>query len=375
MRGFRLGRILGVEVRIDRSWFIIFFLILWTFTAGVFPAGYPGHGPGTYAAMGVAGTLLFFASLLAHELAHSVVARRRGIPVEGITLFVFGGIAHARMEAERPGDEFVIAGVGPLSSLLIGALFGAAGAVGRWAGLSPAITGVAAYLSSINIVLALFNLLPGFPLDGGRLFRAAAWKVTGDATKATRWATAGGAGLGYALIAVGALQLILVGNLVGGVWLMFIGWFLRSAAEASMTQHLLLGSLEGVYARDLMSPRPETVPAALGLDEFVEEYLVRGRHSGYPVLDSGRTVGLMTLERVRAVPRAEWSRRTVADAMLPLNEELTVRPQESMASVLEKLGRAAAGRVLVTCNGNVEGVITQGDLARWFQRLRLLARN
>jgi Zn-dependent protease len=373
MRGFRLGRILGVEVRIDRSWFIIFFLILWTFTAGVFPAGYPGHGPVTYAAMGITGTLLFFASLLAHELAHSVVARRRGIPVEGITLFVFGGIAHARMEAERPGDEFVIAGVGPLSSLLIGALFGVAGAVGRWAGLSPAITGVATYLSSINIVLAIFNLLPGFPLDGGRLFRAAAWKATGDMTKATRWATAAGGGIGYALIALGALQLITVGNLVGGVWLMFIGWFLRSAAEASMTQHLLLDSLERVYARDLMSPRPEVVPAGLGLDQFVEEYLVRGRHSGYPVQDSGRTVGLITLDRVRAVPRAAWSRRTVADAMLPLDEELTVRPQESMASVLEKLGRA--GRVLVTCNGDVEGVITQGDLARWFQRVRLLARN
>jgi len=373
MRGFRLGRILGVEVRIDRSWFIIFFLILWTFTAGVFPAGYPGYGPWTYAAMGVAGTLLFFASLLAHELAHSVVARRRGIPVDGITLFVFGGIAHARMEAERPGDEFVIAGVGPLSSLLIAGFFGAAGAVGRWAGLSPAITGVATYLASINVVLAVFNLMPGFPLDGGRLFRAAVWKVTGDVTKATRWATAAGSGLGYTLIALGALQLILVGNLVGGVWLMFIGWFLRSAAETSLAQHVLLGSLERVYARDLMSPRPETVPAALALDEFVEEYLVRGRHSGYPVMDAGRPVGLMTLERVRAVPREEWPRRTVADAMLPLDEAFTVQPQESMASVLEKLGRA--GRVLVTCNGDVEGVITQDDLARWFQRVRLLAQN
>lgn len=373
MRGVRLGSVLGLEIRIDYSWFIIFFLILWTFTFGVFPAAVPELTTGVYIAMGVTGTILFFASLLAHEISHSVVAQARGIPVEGITLFVFGGMAHTSMEAERPGDEFVIAGVGPLASLLIGGLFGLIAWGGRSMGWSPAYTEVAGYLAFINVILAVFNLLPGFPLDGGRLFRAAAWKITGDLRKATRWATNGGRAVGYALMVFGLLQLF-GGAAIGGLWLLFIGWFVRTAAEMSFRQHVLTESLRGVSVREMMTPDPETVPAGLSLQEFVEDRIMRGRHKAYPVTEGGTVVGLVSLDQVKKVPREDWPRRTVDDVMTPADDGLVLGPNEDVVSALEQLGRAADGRLVVAENGQVRGIITRADLARWIERAELLRR-
>lgn len=371
MGGFRLGSILGFEIRIDYSWFLIFFLILWTLTVGVFPSSYPGLDGAVYLGMGLAGTLLFFASLLAHELSHSVVARRKGIPVEGITLFIFGGMAHTRMEFEEPGDEFQIAGVGPLSSLVIAGLFYLIGWLGAQLGWSVAVTGVAAYLALINVALAVFNLLPGFPLDGGRLFRAAVWRVTGDLRKATRWASAGGKVLGYLLMLLGLLQLF-AGAFVGGLWMILIGWFVRIAAEASLVQFLLRRSLEGVRAGDAMTPDPATVPPHVTLQEFLEDYVFQGRHQSYPVVEDGAPLGIITLERVKQVPREEWPRRTVAEAMVPAENGVVVQPEESMASVLDKLGESRARRVLVTRGGRLVGIITQSDITRWLERMRLL---
>jgi Zn-dependent protease/CBS domain-containing protein len=371
MRGFRLGSVLGFEIRIDYSWFIIFFLILWTFTVGVFPASVPGLETGVYVAMGVIGTLLFFASLLAHEISHSLVARGRGIPVEGITLFVFGGMAHTRMEAESPGDEFAIAGIGPVSSLGIAILFGLVGWAGAVAGWSPAIVAVAQYLAFINVALAVFNLLPGFPLDGGRLFRAAAWKYTGDLRKATRWSSNGGKVLGYTLMALGLVQ-VFAGALIGGLWFLFIGWFVRTAAEAGFRQHVLRESLEGVTAAEMMSRNPQTVPAAMTLQDFVEDFILDGRHRGYPVVEDDRLVGLVLLDRVKAVPRAEWPRRTVRDVMRPRDELTVVAPGERMSQVLERLGDADAGRIVVASGDRIAGIITRSDLARWVERAEML---
>ncbi len=373
MGGFRLGSLFGIEIRIDYSWFIIFFLILWTFTMGVFPASFPGLAGGTYLAMGAVGTLLFFASLLAHELSHSIVARSKGIPVEGITLFIFGGMAHTGAEFERPGDEFVIAGVGPLSSLLIALLFGALAWLGVQAGWSVAVVGVAQYLAFINLVLALFNLLPGFPLDGGRLFRAALWKYTGDLRRATRAASLGGKVLGFLLIALGVMQLFF-GNLIGGMWAILIGWFVRSAAQASYTHHLLRSSLRGVRARDIMTADPQTVPAEATLEQFVAEYLFRGGHHGYPVTEGESPVGIITLRRVKEIPREEWSQRTVGQAMAPAEDGMLAHPDASMDRVLEQIEGSPAGRVLVTREGQLAGIITRSDVARWLERIRLLER-
>jgi Zn-dependent protease/predicted transcriptional regulator len=371
MRGFRLGSIFGFEIRIDYSWFIIFFLILWTFTFGVFPMTVPGLETGVYIAMGLIGTLLFFASLLAHEISHSLVARTRDVPVEGITLFVFGGMAHTRMEAESPGDEFAIAGIGPVSSLGIAVLFGVIAWMGAMADWSPAIVAVGQYLAFINVALAVFNLLPGFPLDGGRLFRAAAWKYTGDLRKATRWSSNGGKVVGYGLMALGLLQ-VFAGALIGGLWLLFIGWFVRTAAEAGFRQHVLRESLEGVSAAEMMTRTPQTVPADMTLQDFVDDFILDGRHRAYPVVDGDRLVGLVTLDRVKAVRRDEWSRRTVRDAMRPRDELTVVSPREPMSRVLEQIGAADAGRVVIASDDRVEGIVTRSDLARWIERTEML---
>lgn len=371
MRGFRLGSVLGLDIRIDYSWFIIFFLILWTFTFGVFPTTVPGLDTGAYLLMGAVGTFLFFASLLAHEISHSVVARRRGVPVEGITLFVFGGMAHTRMEAESPGDEFVIAGVGPLSSLGIAVLFGLIGWAGAALGWSAGIVEVARYLALINAALAVFNLLPGFPLDGGRLFRAAAWRYTGDLRKATRWSSNGGKLVGYALMALGLVQ-IFAGALVGGLWFLFIGWFVRTAAEAGFRQHVLRESLEGITAGELMSDDPRTVGIGLNLEDFVEDFILAGRHRAYPVVEDDHLVGLVTLDQVKKVPREEWSRKTVGDVMRPADDEVVVAPGERMSNVLERLGGADEGRILVARDRRLEGIITRSDLARWIERAEML---
>jgi Zn-dependent protease len=197
--------------------------------------------------MGIAATLLFFLTLLAHELSHSLVARTKGIPVEGITLFIFGGVARTRLDAESPGDEFQIAGIGPLTSLVIAALFGLLGWLGRQVGWSIPVTGVFDYLAYANLVIAIFNLLPGFPLDGGRVFRSIIWKFTGSLKKATRIASIGGQLLGYFLVFVGFLQMLQT-NILGGLWLVLIGWFLSTAAEASYQQQLIQMGLEGVRA-------------------------------------------------------------------------------------------------------------------------------
>jgi Zn-dependent protease/CBS domain-containing protein len=371
MAAFRLASISGFEIRIDHSWFVIFFLILWTFTTGVFPAAYPGLDTPTYIGMGVSGTLLFFASVLGHELSHSVVARSKGIPVEGITLFIFGGMAHTRMEFEKPGDEFQIAGIGPLSSLLIAGLFWLVAWGGGQVGWPVAVTGVASYLATINVALAVFNLLPGFPLDGGRLFRAGVWKITGDLAKATRWASMGGKVLGYLLVGFGLVN-VFAGNLVGGLWLVFIGWFVQVAAASSYAQYLLGRSLEGVSAGEIMTPDPVTVPPEVSLQDFIEDHVFQGRHQSYPVVEEGRPVGIITLNQVKQVPREDWPQRTVRDAMAYAGSGMIARPEESMSRVLQQLGQSSARRVLVTRNGQLAGIITPADVARWLERARLV---
>lgn len=372
-RGLRLGAVLGFEIRLDYSWFIIFFLILWSFTVAVFPAQAPGLPRGIYVAMGAAATILFFASLIAHEVSHSLVARARGVPMEGITLFIFGGMARAGTESRSPGEEFVIAGIGPLTSLGLALLFQGVAWLGAEMGSGPALVAVAEQLAILNLVLAVFNLLPGFPLDGGRLLRAAVWKATGSLTRATRVATGGGKLIGLVLIALGIFQIFAM-NLVGGVWLILIGGFLRLAAESSLTQVMLTSTLDGVTVAEVMTPDPVTAPAELSIEEFVRTFLLAGRHSGYPVVEAGAPIGVISLAGVRPIPREEWSTRTIASAAVRLTDRLTVSPAESMESALEKLNAAPTGRLLVMDDGRLVGIVTRGDLARLVERARLLAR-
>ena len=365
MGDFRLGSIFGFEIRIDFSWFIIFFLILWSFSTRVFPAQIPGQPAELYFVMGTIAALLFFASLLAHELAHSFVARSKGIPVEGITLFIFGGMARMRLEAEDPRDEFQIAVVGPLSSLAIAGLFAVVWWLGRLAGWSPAIAVAAGYLAFLNALLAVFNLMPGFPLDGGRLFRALVWQATGDVAKATRWATAGGRWFGYLLMAFGALQLF-AGAVLGGMWLIFIGWFLQNAAGMSLRQFVVRNLLEGVGAREIMTANPDAVPADLPLQELVDTHFLRKRHQAFPVVEEGRPVGLVTLQHVKRLARQEWPAKHVSDVMKRA-EGIVVSPWESVSRVIEIMQEAGERRVLVARDGRLIGLISASDVAAWLQ--------
>ena len=368
--GFRTGSIAGIDIRIDYSWFVIFFLILWTLTRNVFPSAHPGEAPWTYMVMGVAGTLLFFASLLAHELGHSLVARYLGIPVHSITLFIFGGVARTTSEFESPGDEFRIAAAGPASSLALAALFWLISWISTHFGVSVVISGVASWLALINFLLAVFNLFPGFPLDGGRLFRALVWKRTGDVRRATRIATTGGKVFGYLLMVLGFMNLF-SGSGVGGIWLIFLGWFVRMAAESSYVQHVLHRSMAGALARDVMTPDPRTVEPGATLQEFLEEHVIEGRHHSYPVAEHGPAVGLITLDRVRAVRKDERARRTVREAMIPVTSALAVSPGASMGEAMQKLNESPVGRILVMDADRLLGIISQADVARWLERQRL----
>ncbi len=371
MQSFRLGSIFGFEIRIDLSWFLIFFLILWSLTQSLFPRIYPELSEITYLFMGVLGTLLFFVSLIAHELAHSLVAKVKGIPVEGITLFVFGGIARTRMDAETPGDEFQIAGVGPLVSLILAGLFTLIAWLGRSASWTIAVTGVARYLASINLLLAIFNLLPGFPLDGGRLFRAVVWKITGDLKKATRIASWGGQFFAYIIIALGFVQLF-NGNFLGGLWLILIGWFLANAAEMSYQQHLIRTVLQGIPAKEVMMPAPETVTSDLSLQTLVDDYFLHRRYQAFPVTQNGDLVGIISLNQVKETPREKWQQQTVAETMTPINDTVTVRLETPITQVLEKMEDSGIKRVLVTRDDQLEGIITGGDISSWLRRIREL---
>jgi len=367
MTGRRVARILGFEIRLDFSWFILFFLILWTFSVGVFPQEAPGLSSPAYLLMGAAGALLFFASVVAHELSHSVVARAKGIVVEGITLFLFGGIAQTRMEATTPRDEFEIAAAGPLMSLAIAAVLGV---LAWWLrAFGPASDAAAAVLDTItrlNIALAVFNLLPGFPLDGGRLFRALVWKLTGDATKATRIASTAGRWLAYVLVAFGLLSAF-QGNVIGGMWLVLIGWFLRNAAISGYQQHVLLGMLSGIRAAQAMTPAPDVVPAHASVRHLLPALLLRRHHSAYPVVDDERVVGMVTVRALRDVPGEDWDVRTARDIMVPLADVMTVRADDHLVTVLDRLKDSPVGRVLVMRGEELAGIITPRDIAFWLE--------
>jgi Zn-dependent protease len=369
MQSFRLGSIWGFEIRIDLSWLLIFFLILWTLTANVFPFSYPGQPSSTYFIMGITGTLLFFVSLVLHELSHSLVARTKDIPVEGITLFAFGGVSRTRMEAETAGDEFQIAGVGPLTSLLLSGLAALVAYGASALNLGVVVVGVASYLSWINLLLAGFNLLPGFPLDGGRLFRSIVWKFTNNIRAATRVASIGGRLLGFGLIFWGLWQLFSpVPNFIGGLWFILIGWFLNNAAESSYQDLLIRITLEGARAKDVMTLNPETVPANLSLQDLVDQYFFNRNYQSFPVMEDGQPIGLVTLKQAKQVAREAWSQQTVRDIMTATAQGIAVAPHEDMAKVLEQMQESRSRRLLVIANDQLQGIISATDIANWLQR-------
>ena len=364
---WRVGRIAGVEVRIDSSWAVIALLVTYSMYLRVL---FLYGSVSTVGAVGLAilAAVLFFGSVLIHEMAHALVSQARGIRVLDITLFLFGGATRARVESRGPGDEFLIAVVGPLTSGILAALFGIVAGLGRDA-LSRPLVGTLGYLAWVNLVLAGFNLVPGFPLDGGRLLRSAIWKVTGSLRRATQIASGAGQAVGWLLVA-GGVAYLLAGNLAGGIWFAFIGWFLVQAARSSYQELQLRHMLRGVEAHDVMAGNLLRIPPDLTLQDAVNDYFMRYDHGAFPVDEQARTIGLLTLRGVRRVPREQWSARRVRDHMVPLGDQVVVTPDARMDGVLAKLQDSEAGRVLVVQDGEVVGIITPTDLTRWLRRWR-----
>jgi Zn-dependent protease/CBS domain-containing protein len=366
---WRVGRIAGVEVRVDSSWVVIALLITYTMYLQISRV-YEDVSTGAAVRLAILSAVLFFGSVLVHELAHALVAQARGIRVQDITLFLFGGATRAKVDSRGPGDEFVIALVGPLTSGLLAAMFGIVAGLGRDV-LSTPLAGILGYLAWTNLLLAGFNLVPGFPLDGGRLLRAAIWKATGSLGRATRIASVAGQGVGWLLVAIGVAWL-LAGDLAGGIWFAFIGWFLVQAARSSYQELQLRQLLAGVEAEDVMARDLLRIPPELSLQDAVDDYFMRYDHGAFPVEEQGRTIGLLTLRGVRRVPREQWPTRRVRDHMVPLSDQVVVAPEARMDGVIGKLQDGEVGRVLVVQDGEVVGIITPTDLAHWLRRWRIL---
>jgi Zn-dependent protease/CBS domain-containing protein len=366
---WRVARIAGIEVRVDSSWVVIALLITYSMYLQA-SQQYPELSGGAAVGLGIGATVLFFGSVLVHELAHALVSEARGIRVQDITLFLFGGATRAKVDTRGPADEFLIALVGPLTSGLLAALFGTVAGLGREV-LPRPLAGTFGYLAWTNLLLAAFNLVPGFPLDGGRLLRAAIWSATGSLGRATRVASVAGQGVGWLLVA-GGVAFLLAGDLAGGIWFAFIGWFLVQAARSSYQELQLQQLLRGVEAEDVMAGDLRRIPPELSLQDAVDDYFMRYDHGAFPVDEQGRTIGLLTLRGVRRVPREQWSTRRVRDHMVPVGDQVVVAPDARMDGVLDKLQDGEAGRVLVVQDGEVVGIITPSDLTRWLRRWRAL---
>jgi Zn-dependent protease/predicted transcriptional regulator len=364
--GFNLFRVGGIQIAVDGSWLIVFALVLWSLSAGYFPLHYPGHPWTIYWLTGLAATVLFFASVLLHELSHSFVAGWLGQPVRRITLFIFGGMAHLSGEPKSPGAEFKIAAVGPLTSLLLGTLFWAIamGAESVWA--HPLMTGVFRYLAFINAALAVFNLLPGFPLDGGRMLRALFWWRSQDLRTATARAADWGRGIAIGLMVLGAVQ-IAAGALVGGLWLILIGMFLRGAARAGYYGVALQQTLGHIHVRDIMVSNPVSIDPRASVTEAVEQYFLRYGYAGFPVASDGRVRGLLTLFKVQDCPVEERSIRRVSDIMRPLDDSMRISPSATVSEALHQMVEADTGRLLVMEGDQLQGLITRSVIARFVQ--------
>ncbi|EEP71108.1 peptidase M50 [Micromonospora sp. ATCC 39149] len=364
---FRIGRIAGVPVGVNWSVLVIFGLIAWGLAASQFPRSYPDQPTWAYVLAGLSAAVVFFLGLLAHEVSHAVVAKRNGLEVSGITLWLFGGVAELRGEARDPGAELRIAGVGPLVSLVIGFFFGGFAVLLALTGVGGLLLGALAWLAGINILLAVFNVLPAAPLDGGRLLRAAVWKATGDRTRASVVAARAGWVLGALLIGLGLWQFVR-GAGFSGLWLALIGWFLIGAAGME-ERHARMGSaLRGVRVADVMTPQPQTASGDMTVADFVDHYLFAYRHSALPLTDDGRPVGLVTLDRVRGIPAEARSATTLAEVACRADQLVLADPDEQLNDLLPRLSECADGRALVVAGGRLVGIVSPSDISRAVQR-------
>jgi Zn-dependent protease len=367
--GIRIARVVGIPIYLHYTWFVVFGLVVWALASGYFPARYPDLPVSTYWAKGVIAALLLFASVLVHELGHSLVALRHGIGIASITLFIFGGVARLREDPKSPGVELRVAVAGPVTSLLLAALFLGLASAG-WGGSGT--VAVTSYVGRLNLILAVFNLVPALPLDGGRMLRAALWSYTSK-VRATQIASGFGTFFAYFLMLNGLLVLVVRGDL-GGLWLVFIGWFLKEAAAGAYQQARLDQAFTGLRVGDLLVADCRTLPGHLSVEAAVSDYFLRFGHGGFPVEEDGRLTGLVSLAEIKRVPREEWARTPVRAVMLPIGERTSVRADQDVIAALTQMAASGRGRLLVVdASKRCIGLVTHGGILRRLQVLEELA--
>jgi Zn-dependent protease len=359
---FKLGSLAGIDIRVHYTWLFAFFLITWSLALGYFPSTSERLGAGTYLLLGIAAALLLFASVLVHELGHSLVAGARGLRVDNITLFIFGGVSSIAGEASTPRDEFLIAVVGPLISIALAGLFWL---IGQLVPPASPLSALANYLALVNLLLGLFNILPGFPLDGGRVLRSIVWGLTGDMSRATQIASYIGQAVAFVLIAWGVLR-VLDGDLFGGLWTAFIGWFLNGGAEASRQLVTVRNVLEGVPVTSVMDPSPEALPPMLTVRDFVIDHVLRRGQRAMPVVDDGGLVGIVSLTDAKHLDQHAWTTTPVEVVMthMPLK---TLPPEADLAAALEVMVQNDVHQLPVVRNHTLVGMLSRADVMRYLQ--------
>ncbi len=366
---FRVGSIAGIDIYINPSWFIVIVFLTISLAIGWFPSLVPGYTTAAYVFLGLLASLLLFVSVLLHELAHSLVARARGLPVKSIVLFIFGGVSNIEQEPERPGVEFQMAFVGPLVSLLIGGL--AFLVLYLLGGSRSPLGAVFTYLAASNVLLGIFNLIPGFPLDGGRVLRSIIWKITGDFRRATRIATIVGEVIAYLLI-MGGILLFFTGNTFSGIWIGFTGWFLLSAAQSSNAQVAFDTAFRGVVVSQVMDTHVETAPANISVQRLVDEYfLPHALHSAF-VMQGERFAGIITLNEVRHIVREEWSKTVVGLVMTPVERFQVAKPQQPIGDALKLMVAQKMNELPVVEDGQLVGVLSREGIVHYIEVRRSL---
>lgn len=367
MGAFKIGRIAGIDIFVHWSWFAIFGLLTWWLSEGFFQEVYEDWSKEEAWVVSVVTTLMFFSSVLLHELSHSIVARRLGLPVSHITLFIFGGVSALGAEPTSAKQEFRIAIVGPLTSFVIGVALGAVAIAAYATNHEDEPWGaIAEYLAFINVAVGIFNLLPGFPLDGGRVLRSTLWARSGNMLKATRWAANAGTFISFGLMAIGFVS-VLIGNIVGGVWFIVIGWFLRNASESSYQQLLFRRVLEGTRVGEIVNRDVHPAPPDITLSEMVKDYMILQNQRCVPVVVAEELLGLVSMGDLRRIPQEAWDTTSVFKAMTPREKLHTVAPQDDLTSALEMMAAYDVHQLPVLDGRTFLGFVTRADVLRLIQ--------
>ena len=384
MSGFRIGKIFGITIQVDWSWLLIFALVSWSL-ASTFSVIHQEWDPFTRWSLALGAALLFFLSVLAHEVAHSVVARLRKIPVRNITLFLFGGVSNIQREPNSPFSELIITIVGPLVSLILGVVFlfigagtvflksGPLSSTSQFLSQSGPLSTIFIWLGSVNILVGFFNLIPGFPLDGGRILRSILWGITGNLVRATRWASWVGQFVAWLLILAGISMLfgvqipILGGGVFNGMWIIFIGWFLQNAASQSYRRVLMQDVLEDVPVKRMMETDVPIVPAHMTVQTLIDDHIMQTDQRAFIVFDQEKMAGMVTVEDVQKVPAESRANTTVREIMTPSSKLIVIAPEENASKALDRLQDQNIRQLPVVTENRIVGLLRRRDILRWLE--------